>query len=580
MIETVEKKAPAKAEKNIEKESSSGKSAAGKVAGAGAKKASSGAEPAVKASSGAEPAVKSGKAGTRAKKTVSPEETGTTGKKARSTTKASAKEKNTLSSGKAKSPGRKRSVKSLETEVSLAGSGESALIPDVPPAGKSNVQNQEESDSENKKNGADEETESKEAKKGKTSPRGVRKFKSIFDSDTKPLVSSGSVIVDSMDLIGKNAVDSVSPGGENISGLQDVSGKTVLGKGKIKSENIKSGEPSLKNDKGHLKDRGGQEAAQKPDSRTFSPVKKGTSEKQFGLSETGEGQSAAQYAGQSGKTGPAGFYVPTERAFEREKILAEAYGGFNADSGKGGLYMDKNGQESKKKKRVLLIILLTILALLLVGGGGFYAAMKISGKIQNIDSPGETDSVQARKNTLSLVKMYLEKGEYDRALDLLDKYIVENGTDDEVSALMDEILALRDTQKDSSDFEKQLQDVLNKLGISIDALNSGNMASAKELAEAARREAELRKQLSETQAAQKELQDTQKELERLTKEQAAREEQEALEAEKKKEEEEQRKAQEALEAEKKRQEEEAIARANKALQEQMNRVNDEISQGK
>ena len=55
MTETVEKKAPAKAEKNIEKESSSGKSAAGKGAGAGAKKASSGAEPAVKA----------GKAGTR-----------------------------------------------------------------------------------------------------------------------------------------------------------------------------------------------------------------------------------------------------------------------------------------------------------------------------------------------------------------------------------------------------------------------------------------------------------------------------------------------------------------------------------
>ena len=49
MTETVEKKAPAKAEKNIEKESSSGKSAAGKGAGAGAKKASSGAEPAVKA---------------------------------------------------------------------------------------------------------------------------------------------------------------------------------------------------------------------------------------------------------------------------------------------------------------------------------------------------------------------------------------------------------------------------------------------------------------------------------------------------------------------------------------------------
>ena len=54
---------------------------------------------------------------------------------------------------------------------------------------------------------------------------------------------------------------------------------------------------------------------------------------------------------------------------------------------------------------------------------------------------GAASSNKVRNNTFSVVRMYLEKGQYDRAMDKLDELLLKNPTDEEALALMDEILA-------------------------------------------------------------------------------------------------------------------------------------------
>ena len=48
---------------------------------------------------------------------------------------------------------------------------------------------------------------------------------------------------------------------------------------------------------------------------------------------------------------------------------------------------------------------------------------------------------RTRENTLSLARDYMQKGAYDRALDLLDKLLIENAGDTEAAALRDETVA-------------------------------------------------------------------------------------------------------------------------------------------
>ena len=54
---------------------------------------------------------------------------------------------------------------------------------------------------------------------------------------------------------------------------------------------------------------------------------------------------------------------------------------------------------------------------------------------------GAASNNKVRANTFSVVRMYLEKGQYDRAMDKLDELLLKNPLDEEALALMDEILA-------------------------------------------------------------------------------------------------------------------------------------------
>lgn len=47
----------------------------------------------------------------------------------------------------------------------------------------------------------------------------------------------------------------------------------------------------------------------------------------------------------------------------------------------------------------------------------------------------------ARDNTLSLVRMYIERGEYERALDKLEELLLKNAGDKEALDLMDAVIA-------------------------------------------------------------------------------------------------------------------------------------------
>ena len=59
-----------------------------------------------------------------------------------------------------------------------------------------------------------------------------------------------------------------------------------------------------------------------------------------------------------------------------------------------------------------------------------------------------------RKNTLTLVQMYMDKGEYDRAMNLLDSLLVKNAQDKDALSLMNKVISLKDGKKQDSSSEK------------------------------------------------------------------------------------------------------------------------------
>ena len=81
-------------------------------------------------------------------------------------------------------------------------------------------------------------------------------------------------------------------------------------------------------------------------------------------------------------------------------------------------------EEKKKKKRLLLIICAIILVLLLLFGAGYgiYSAIKNIGNGNSETSITSLD--KERDNIMTLIKRYVEKGEYERAMDLLESLLI------------------------------------------------------------------------------------------------------------------------------------------------------------
>ena len=72
-------------------------------------------------------------------------------------------------------------------------------------------------------------------------------------------------------------------------------------------------------------------------------------------------------------------------------------------------------------------------------------------------SCGSASSLE-RDNTLKLIQRYIERGEYDRAMNLLDGLLIKNADDPVALAMIDEVIALKAGAK-LSDFPRYTQDI-------------------------------------------------------------------------------------------------------------------------
>ncbi|HUZ16785.1 MAG TPA: tetratricopeptide repeat protein, partial [Spirochaetia bacterium] len=115
--------------------------------------------------------------------------------------------------------------------------------------------------------------------------------------------------------------------------------------------------------------------------------------------------------------------------------------------------------------RRLIYIAAGVLVLLLLAGGGLLLTKR--------NGSGGTNAADVRANTIVLAKRYMNQGEYQHALDLLDKLLITNPNDSEASNLEDQIVAAMKSasagrQKQSESSQAQLASSLDKLGKSLE----------------------------------------------------------------------------------------------------------------
>jgi tetratricopeptide (TPR) repeat protein len=201
------------------------------------------------------------------------------------------------------------------------------------------------------------------------------------------------------------------------------------------------------------------------------------------------------------------------------------------------------------------------------GIAGAAAAVFVLGVLLFIHPSGAAGG-SGRRNTLALVQLYTDKGEYDRAMNLLDGLLVKNAHDKDALRLIDKVIALKEGNRPVSDNSGNtgIQPDVN-VNIDTSGITKAMQSSLDSMKD------ELAKSNAETQKNQQVVSDMlEKERRKAQQEQEATEEKAAQEK--------------ALE-EKRRQEdaarkasEEELARKNKALQKEIEAVNDEIAQGK
>ena len=131
----------------------------------------------------------------------------------------------------------------------------------------------------------------------------------------------------------------------------------------------------------------------------------------------------------------------------------------SSQSSGGGKEPDQD--EDKKKKKGVFIAIAAAVALLLLGlgGVGIYSAVKGGGA-----------AAVERDNMLSLIQRYMDRGEYDRALDLLEDLLIKNANDMEALALLEEAMSRMAAEDGISDSD--LEELFRRLAESggLDAL--------------------------------------------------------------------------------------------------------------
>ena len=167
------------------------------------------------------------------------------------------------------------------------------------------------------------------------------------------------------------------------------------------------------------------------------------------------------------------------------------------------------------------------------------------------------EQMSERENTILLTKRYIERGEYERAMNLLDSLLIKNALDEEALAMIDEIIALKagaslqDFPRYSQTIDvntQELEKALSKMEEALRQQQEAQALTAQKLSEQAEQASLAAKKQEELAAAQLQEKEESKRREELA----------------------------AAEAAKQKAYEEELAKQNKALQEQIERVNDEI----
>src|SRR4030042_522705 len=122
------------------------------------------------------------------------------------------------------------------------------------------------------------------------------------------------------------------------------------------------------------------------------------------------------------------------------------------------------------ERKHVLIIVLAVLLLARAAGGTWLG-------ITARDRAARQQAGEERANTLELARGYMERQEYERAMELLDRLLLKNPKDQEASALLDEIIrrkqasALESKQQELAAMQRQqaqLQAGRQELGSSLE----------------------------------------------------------------------------------------------------------------
>lgn len=195
-----------------------------------------------------------------------------------------------------------------------------------------------------------------------------------------------------------------------------------------------------------------------------------------------------------------------------------------------------------KKKKIVLIVIAVLLILALIS----FLGIRVLG-----GGRGE-GAVDARANTLTLAQKYIDKGQYDKAMDLLNGLLISNPGDEEADRLLDQAIQLKKENSGTSSTNVIVQAPDSPYNINIDTDEITN--AFKEQNE---KQQQMINELLEQQRASQSAQNEEKAAELK----AA--------AEQKKKEESERKAKEEL-----------LAQKNRAIKDKIAGINEKILAGK
>ena len=141
-------------------------------------------------------------------------------------------------------------------------------------------------------------------------------------------------------------------------------------------------------------------------------------------------------------------------------------------------------------------------------------------------------SADTRKNTLELVKMYMERGQYDRALDKLDELLIQDRNDADALSLLNEVLTAKGEKTGGGSgggnsnikVEVDTKSLTNAVQSSIESMKSELAANNKTAEENRKAMEDLIKDRQERNAQEKALQEEAKAQQKALEEQRKKEE--------------------------------------------------------